>query len=68
MRLPVTLILDTDADSLLVQVAAAEGEGDVTVLTLDLKPLAAGDKRKLRHIRPPEQAQPAPGGQSVSRR
>lgn len=62
------LILDTDTDSLLVQVPAAEGEGDVTLLTLDLKTLTAEDKRRLRHVRPPEQAQPAPGDGVVSRR
>ena len=68
MRLNANLVLDTDTDSLVVEVPAAEGEGFVTVLTLDLTPLSSEDKRKLRHIRPPEKAQPAPGSQSVSRR
>lgn len=68
MLFPVNLIFDSGTDSLLIQVPAAEGEGDVTLLTLDLKTLSPEDKRKLRHIRPPEQVQPAPGTASVSRR
>jgi hypothetical protein len=56
MRLPVNLVLDTDTDTLHVETLAAEGEGDVVVLSLDLKPLSADDMRKLRHIRDEDRA------------
>lgn len=67
MRLTVNLVVDTETDSLLVQVPAAEGEGDVTLLTLDLKALSTEDKRKLRHVRPVDQVQRPPGSQAVTR-
>ena len=67
MRLPVNLVLDTDTDTLHVETLAAEGEGDVVVLSLDLKPLSADDMRKLRHIRDEDRAQRAPGDKPVTR-
>ena len=67
MRLPVNLILDTDTDSLVISLPAAEGEGDVTLLTLDLARLSAEDRRRLRHVRPENQTQRAPGDKPVTR-
>jgi hypothetical protein len=67
MRLPVQVVLDTDNDRLLFETPAAAGEGDVIVLTIDLKQLSADDKRRLRHIRPQDQAQRLPGTTPVTR-
>lgn len=67
MRLPANLVLDTDTDTLHVEVPAADGEGDVVVLSLDLKPLRPEDRRKLRHVRDPDRDQRPPGSGSVGR-
>lgn len=67
MLVPVNLILDADADTLHIEVPAAEGEGSVVVLSLDLKPLSADDKRRLRHVRPESQDQRPPGSGTVGR-
>lgn len=67
MRVPVTIVLDTDTDTLHIEVPAAAGAGDVSVLALDLKPLSADDKQRLRHVRPPEQDQRPPGTGTVGR-
>lgn len=64
---PVSVWLDTEADHLVVQLNAAEGKGDVTLLTLDLKPLSAEDKRRMRHVRPESQVQPPPGTDVATR-
>lgn len=54
MFVSVQTLLDTTTDTLRIQVPAAEGEGDVTVLTLSLAALSADDKRRLRAVRPPD--------------
>ena len=46
------LLYDPDTNSLLVQVPAAEGEGNVTLAVLDVKPLSANDRQRLRHLLP----------------
>lgn len=65
---PVSLWLDTTADRLVIRTHAAAGEGDVTLLALDIKPLSDEDKRRLAHVRDPQQAQPAPSPTPVTRR
>lgn len=67
MRTNATLVFDTDTDTLHVEVLAADGDGDVVVLSLDLKPLTADDKRRLRHVRDEKQAQRPPGAGTVGR-
>lgn len=67
MIIRLDVVLDTDTDTLLFRVPAADGEGDVTVLALDLKTLSADDKRRLRHVRTPTQAQRPPGSGSATR-
>jgi hypothetical protein len=62
------LTYDPTTDQLVVRLPAAEGEGDVGLLRLDVKQLSADDKRRLSHVRDPEQAQPAPGDTPVTRR
>lgn len=61
MQTPVNLVLDTDTDTLSIQVPAAGGESDVTLLTLDLRRLSVDDRRRLRHIRDESREQRAPG-------
>jgi hypothetical protein len=62
------LVYDSLTDQLVVRLPAADGEGDVTLLRLDVKQLSTDDKRRLRDVRDPEQAQPAPGETPVTRR
>lgn len=65
---PATLIYDAKTDQLVVRVTAADGEGDVELLRLDVRQLTDDDKRRLRAVRDPKQAQPAPGSTPVTRR
>ena len=67
MRLPVTLAFDSDTDTLHIEVPAADGDGDVVLLSLDLRPLSMEDKRRLRHVRPESQDQRPPGSGTVGR-
>jgi hypothetical protein len=66
--IPAQLIYDAKADQLAIRVPAAEGEGDVELLRLDIRQLSADDKRRLSAVRDPQQAQPAPGDTPVTRR
>lgn len=66
--IPVQLGYDPTTDQLVVRLPAAEGEGDVELLRLDVKQLSADDKRRLSVVRDPKQAQPAPGETPVTRR
>jgi hypothetical protein len=66
--IPATLLYDPKTDQLVIRVPAAEGEGDVELLRLDVKQLSDDDKRRLRAVRDPKQAQPAPGDVPVTRR
>jgi hypothetical protein len=65
---PAHLLYDPTTDQLVVRVPAAAGEGDVDLLRLDVKQLSTDDKRRLRAVRDPAQAQPAPGETPVTRR
>lgn len=65
---PAHLVYDSATDQLVVRIPAAEGEGDVDLLRLDVKQLSADDKRRLTGVRDPKQAQPAPGTAPVTRR
>jgi hypothetical protein len=62
------LSYDPLTDQLVVRVPAADGEGDVELLRLDVKQLSIDDKRRLRAMRDPKQVQPAPGDVPVTRR
>jgi hypothetical protein len=66
--IPVQIAYDPLTDQLVVRTPAAEGEGDVTLLRLDVKQLNDDDKRRLRDVRDPKQTQPAPGDVPVTRR
>jgi hypothetical protein len=66
--IPAQLVYDPMTDQLVVRLPAADGEGDVELLRLDVKQLSADDKRRLRAVRDPEQPQPAPGDTPVTRR
>jgi hypothetical protein len=66
--IPVQLAYDPLTDQLVVRTPGAEGEGDVTLLRLDVKQLSDDDKRRLRDVRDPKQTQPAPGDVPVTRR
>jgi hypothetical protein len=66
--IPAQLVYDPATDQLVVRVAAADGEGDVELLRLDVKQLSTDDKRRLSNVRDPKQAQPAPGDLPVTRR
>lgn len=68
MLTPAHLIYDPTTDQLVVRIPAADGEGDVDLLRLDVKQLSADDKRRLTAVRDPKQAQPAPGATPVTRR
>jgi hypothetical protein len=57
--IPAQLAYDAAADQLVVRMPAAEGEGDVELLRLDVRQLSVDDKRRLRAIRDPKQVQPA---------
>lgn len=65
---PATIVYDPDTDQLVVRLTAADGEGDVELLRLDVKQLTADDKRRLRDMRDPDRPQPAPGDTPVTRR
>jgi hypothetical protein len=65
---PVSLLYDAATDQLVVRIPAAEGEGDVELLRLDVRALSTDDKRRLRAVRDPDKAQPAPGETPVTRR
>jgi hypothetical protein len=62
------LLYDAKTDQLVVRLPAADGEGDVELLRLDMRQLSVDDKRRLRDVRDPKQAQPAPGTVPVTRR
>jgi hypothetical protein len=64
----VQLLYDAKADQLVIRVPAAEGEGDVELLRLDVRLLSTDDKHRLRAVRDPQQTQPAPGDVPVTRR
>jgi hypothetical protein len=65
---PAHLLYDPATDQLVVTLPAADGEGDVELLRLDVKQLNTEDKRRLRAVRDPKQVQPAPGDVPVTRR
>jgi hypothetical protein len=65
---PCHLLYDPATDQIVYTIPAAEGEGDVELLRLDVKQLTTEDKRRLRAVRDPKQAQPAPGDTPVTRR
>jgi hypothetical protein len=65
---PVDVVYDPEADQLVVRLPAAEGEGDIELLRMDLRQLTTEDKQRLRHHRDPNQPQPAPGSDPVTRR
>jgi hypothetical protein len=67
MKLSANLVLDTDTDTLYIEIPAAEADGDVVVLSLDLKPLSADDKHRLRHVRDENRDQRPPGSGAVGR-
>lgn len=62
------LVYDAKTDQLVVRLPAAAGEGDVELLRLDVKQLTDADKQRLRTVRDPKRAQPAPGDVPVTRR
>jgi hypothetical protein len=62
------LTYDAKTDQLVINVPAADGEGDVELLRLDVRQLSTDDKRRLRAVRDPKQTQPAPGETPVTRR
>lgn len=64
----VSVLYDAATDQLVVRLPAAAGEGDVELLRLDVRQLSDDDKRRLRAVRDPQKAQPAPGTQPVTRR
>jgi hypothetical protein len=61
------LVYDPTTDQLVIRVPATDGEGDVTLLSLDCKTLSDEDKRRLRHVRAEDQAQRPPGNKTVTR-
>lgn len=66
--IPVQSLYDPSTDQLVVRLPAADGEGDVELLRLDVKQLTTEDKRRLRAVRDPDKPQPAPGTEPVTRR
>lgn len=66
--IPANLSYDPDVDQLVVRVPAAEGEGDVELLRLDLGDLGQPALDRLRHVRDPDKPLPAPGTEAVTRR
>lgn len=67
LAVPAVLSYDPDTDQLVVRLPAAEGEGDVELLRLDVRQLSTDDKRRMRHVRDPDRPQPAPGDKPVTR-
>lgn len=65
---PAQIVYDPAADQLVIMLPAAEGDGDVVLLRLDVKQLDTDDKRRLGAVRDPQQSQPAPGTAPVTRR
>lgn len=53
MRVPAQIVVDTDNNTLSIVVPAADGEGDVTVLTLNMKSLTPDERRRLPKGRKP---------------
>jgi hypothetical protein len=68
MAIGVALVYDDLHDQLVAYVPAADGDGDVELLRMDVKQLGPEDKRRLRDVRDPEQPQAAPGDVPVTRR
>lgn len=64
---PLQVVYDSLTDQVVIRLPAAEGEGDVELLRLDVKQLSIDDKRRLRAVRDPKQPQPAPGDTPVTR-
>lgn len=54
------LVFDPDTDRVLIRVPAADRDGDVTLLALDLDVLDAAAKQRLRDVREVDQEQPTP--------
>jgi hypothetical protein len=67
-RTPAHVAYDPDTDQIVVYLPAAEGEGNVELVRVDVKTLSDDDKRRLRTVRDPDQPQPAPGDTPVTRR
>jgi hypothetical protein len=65
---PCQVLYDPAADQIVYRLPAANGEGDVELLRLDVKQLSTDDKRRLSAVRDPKQAQPPPGDLPVTRR
>ena len=68
MHVPVTAYYDSDADVVVFKVPAADGEGDVELLRMDVAALSSTDLDRLRHVRNPERPMPEPGQATVTRR
>lgn len=68
MMVQVQVLYDTDADQIVYRTVAAEGEGDVELLRLDVAGLSPDDRRRLRHVRDPDRPVPEPGAQAATRR
>lgn len=64
----VETLYDAEADQIVFRRVAAEGEDLIELLRLDVKQLSADERRRLRDVRDPDQDQPAPGDQAVTRR
>lgn len=65
---PAELLYDPDTDQLVIRLPAAEGEGDVELLRMDLGDLDQPALDRLRHVRDPAKPLPAPGTDPVTRR
>lgn len=65
---PAQILYDAETDQIVVQTLAADGDGDVELLRLDVKQLSTDDRRRLRAVRDPDRAQPPPGSTPVTRR
>lgn len=66
--IPAQLLYDPTTDQLVVRVTAAEGEGDVELLRLDVGGLDQPSLDRLRHVRDPDRELPEPGSEAVTRR
>lgn len=65
---PAQLFYDPDSDQLVVQFPAAEGDGDVVLLRIDVTDLDQPAMDRLRHVRDPNRPLPEPGTEAVTRR